>query len=153
MSTVPVLVGLDYSLTGVQVCVLDREGRMLGNQKVLDRPTLLSQQKVPPSALGVAQSPKASGGTRSRQPAWPKLPARWRDDPEYNHGLSDCKQKDEQSLSMRATPAPKAAETPTRLATLPWRYSRKPDDSTAGRIGPAMLPPIVSWGKKPLPVR
>lgn len=37
MSTVPVFVGLDYSLTGVQVCVLDREGKMLGNQKVPDR--------------------------------------------------------------------------------------------------------------------
>jgi hypothetical protein len=37
MSTVPVFVGLDYSLTGVQVCVLDREGKVLGNQKVPDR--------------------------------------------------------------------------------------------------------------------
>ena len=37
MNTVPVFVGLDYSLTGVQVCVLDREGKMLGNQKVPDR--------------------------------------------------------------------------------------------------------------------
>ena len=37
MNTVPVFVGLDYSLSGVQVCVLDREGRVLGNQKVADR--------------------------------------------------------------------------------------------------------------------
>src|SRR5262249_33215611 len=37
MSTVPVFVGLDYSLTGVQVCVLDHAGPMLGNQKVPDQ--------------------------------------------------------------------------------------------------------------------
>jgi hypothetical protein len=37
MSTVRVFVGLDYSLTGVQVCVLDCDGNMLGNQKVPDR--------------------------------------------------------------------------------------------------------------------
>lgn len=36
MSTVPVFVGLDYSLTGVQVCVLNREGQILGNRKVPD---------------------------------------------------------------------------------------------------------------------
>jgi hypothetical protein len=37
MNNVPVFVGLDYSLTGVQVGVLDRAGKMLGNQKVPDR--------------------------------------------------------------------------------------------------------------------
>src|SRR5262245_16618230 len=37
MSTVPVFVGLDYSLSGVPVCVVDRGGKMLGNRKLPDR--------------------------------------------------------------------------------------------------------------------
>ncbi len=34
MSTVPVFVGLDYHDRSVQVCVLDREGRVLANRSV-----------------------------------------------------------------------------------------------------------------------
>src|SRR5262245_51782380 len=42
MSTLPVFVGLDYSLHGVQVCVLDGAGRVLMNRTLPDSAAALA---------------------------------------------------------------------------------------------------------------